>query len=69
MSWRRESKRDDDRRTNLLLDALDHAYAVRTGDPCSDAGLTEFEETVLHGVGYDPARPYPPAGHRYPRKG
>ncbi|MFF7373620.1 hypothetical protein [Streptomyces tricolor] len=66
---RTESKSDDDARTGRLLDGLETAFAVRTGDPCSDADLTDFEETVLFGVGYDPATPYPPAGHTFPRRG
>lgn len=66
---RRENWRDDERRTGRLLDSLDGAFAHRTGDPCADADLTDFEETVLFGVGNDPGQPYPPAGHGYPRRG
>lgn len=66
---RRETKRDDDARTNRLLDHLETAYAVRTGDPVNGGTLTEFEETVMFAVGYDPGQPYPPAGHGYPKKG
>jgi hypothetical protein len=62
---RSESKKDDDARTNRLLDSLDTAHAARTGN----ADLTAFEETVLFGVGYDPAQSYPPAGHSYPNRG
>ncbi|MFJ8301739.1 hypothetical protein ACIQ9R_38380 [Streptomyces sp. NPDC094447] len=66
---RSESKKDDDARTYRLLDGLETAYAVRTGDPCGDEDLSAFEETVLFGVGYDPRETYPPAGHSYPKKG
>lgn len=69
MGFRRENKRDDDARTGRLLDGLETAYAVRTGDPVNGGDLTDFEETVLFGVGYDPAQPYPPAGHKYPKRG
>ncbi|MFE9484643.1 hypothetical protein ACFYNM_39450 [Streptomyces spororaveus] len=66
---RSESKKDDDARTYRLLDGLETAYAARTGDPCGDEDLTDFEETVLFGVGYDQAAGYPPAGHSYPKRG
>ncbi|MEU4955357.1 hypothetical protein [Streptomyces lavendulae] len=66
---RSESKKHDDARTYRLLDGLETAYAVRTGDPCGDEDLTEFEETVLFAVGYDQATEYPPAGHSYPKRG
>ncbi|MBX9425448.1 hypothetical protein [Streptomyces lateritius] len=66
---RSESKKDDDNRTYRLLDGLDAAVAARTGDPSGGADLTPFEETVLFGVGYDPAQSYPPAGHSYPNRG
>lgn len=66
---RAETKAHDDARTGRLLDGLETAYAVRTGDPVNGGDLTEFEETVLFAVAGDPAQPYPPAGHTYPRKG
>ncbi len=69
MKFRRETKKHDEARTGRLLDGLETAYAVRTGDPCGDADLTEFEETVLFAVAGDPAQPYPPAGHSFPRRG
>lgn len=62
----RETKDDDTRRTHALLDALDNATET-SGHP--DAPLTEFEEVVLFAVAYDPTQPYPPAGHKYPRRG
>lgn len=65
---RSESKKDDDARTGRLLDGLETAYAVRTGDPCGGADLTQFEEVALFAVAGDPAQPYPPAGHTYPKK-
>lgn len=64
----RESRTDDEARTGRLLDQLDDAYATRTGDVADGGELTEFEETILFGVANDPARPYPPAGHTYPRR-
>lgn len=68
MPFRRERPRDDFRRDLRLLDGIDDAFAARTGDPCADVDLTDFEETILFGVGRNPADPYPPAGHGYPRK-
>lgn len=66
MGFRRETRDDDKRRTNSLLDALDRASEMRA-DP--DAELDDFETTVLFGVGHDPSLPYPPAGHTYPKRG
>lgn len=66
---RSETHADDQARTGRLLDGLETAYAVRTGDPVDGGDLTQFEETVLFAVAGDPAQPYPPAGHTYPRKG
>lgn len=65
MSFRRET-RDDKRRTNTLLDALDRASEMR---PDPDADLDDLETVVLFGVANDPAKPYPPAGHTYPKRG
>lgn len=69
MGLRRETKRDDDARTGRLLDGLDAAYAIRTGDPVDGGDMTDFEETVLFSVAGDPAQPYPPPGHGYPKRG
>jgi hypothetical protein len=69
MGLRRENSRDDQKRTGRLLDGLDNAFAARTGDICADVDLTEFEETVLFSVAGDPAQPYPPTGHGYPKRG
>ncbi|MGW0032105.1 hypothetical protein ACWDXD_20045 [Streptomyces sp. NPDC003314] len=66
---RSESKKHDDDRTGRLLDGLEKAFAARTGDPCADVELTEFEEVALFAVAGDPAQTYPPAGHTYPRRG
>lgn len=66
---RRETKADDDARTTRLLDGLETAYAIRTGDPVDGGPLTQFEETVLEGAVPLPGDPYPPPGHSYPRKG
>jgi len=54
----------DEARTSRLLDALDRATEAR---PDPDAELSDFETVVLFGVAYDPTKPYPPAGHPYPR--
>jgi len=64
MSLRRETSNDDKRRTYALLDALDRAAEMRP-----DAELDEFETVVLFGVANDPTQPYPPAGHKYPKRG
>lgn len=66
MSLRRETRHDDHRRTNALLDALDRASEMR---PDPDAELDEFATVVLFGVANDPTQPYPPAGHTYPKRG
>ncbi|WP_372412850.1 hypothetical protein [Streptomyces luteireticuli] len=67
MSIWRETRDDDDRRTGALLDALDAYGEAR--DPHHLEPLSDFEEVVLFGVAGDPAQPYPPAGHKYPRRG
>jgi hypothetical protein len=69
VKFRRETPTDDQARTRRLLDGVESAYAARTGDPCGDADLTEFEEAVLFGVAGDPDQPYPPTGHDFPRRG
>lgn len=66
MSFRRETRDDDKRRTYALLDAVDAAF--------DDGGLAtyhdpHFEEVILFGVANDPTQPYPPAGHTYPKRG
>lgn len=66
MSFRRETRDDDNCRTDALLDALDRASEAR---PDPDAELGAFETVVLFGVASDPGQPYPPAGHTYPRRG
>ncbi|WP_374103240.1 hypothetical protein [Streptomyces sp. RM72] len=53
----------DEARTNRLLDAVDAAFDNDEAD-FSDG---TFESVVLFGVAYDPAKPYPPQGHTYPR--
>lgn len=69
MPRRRETPTHDKARTGRLLDALDAAYTARTGDLVDGGPLTDFETTVLFGVAGDPALPYPPPGHGYPRRG
>ena len=66
MSFRRETKDDDKRRTHSLLDAVDAAF--------DDNGLAkyhdpDFYENVLFGVAGDPTQQYPPPGHTYPKRG
>ncbi|WP_432130605.1 hypothetical protein [Streptomyces tendae] len=68
MGIRRETPRDDDRRTRALLDAADHAF-----DRAPDSSLSEaFQDVVLTGLGTDKAAAaagnYPPHGHNYPRR-
>lgn len=62
----RETKDDDDRRTYALLDAVDAAFDTGGKATYQDP---QFEEVVLFGVAYDATQPYPPAGHRYPKRG
>lgn len=69
MSFRRETRDDDERRTRALLGALDRSTEMR---PDPTAELSDFETVVLFGVAGDPAQPsrqYPPAGHTFPRRG
>lgn len=61
MPFSRRSK--DEARTTRLLEAVDAAFDNDEAD-FSDG---TFESVVLHGVAYDPTKPYPPAGHPYPR--
>lgn len=65
MGFRRETADEDRLRSNGLLDALDRASEMR---PDPDAELDQFETVILFGVANDPAQPYPPAGHGYPRR-
>ncbi|KOX32819.1 hypothetical protein ADL07_11670 [Streptomyces sp. NRRL F-4707] len=65
---RRETPRDDDRRTRALLDAADQAF-----DRAPDSSLSEaFQDVVLEGLVTDKAAAaagnYPPRGHKYPRR-
>ncbi|MFF3326089.1 hypothetical protein [Streptomyces sp. NPDC002889] len=53
----------DEARTERLLAAADKAF----DNPDADFSDGSFEAVVLHGVAADPTRPYPPAGHPYPR--
>ena len=66
MRFRRETRADDNARTERLLDHSDRAFAHEPAD-----GLAlEFETVVMEGLLTDRAVPvYPPAGHSYPRKG
>ncbi|GGV86790.1 hypothetical protein GCM10010294_67860 [Streptomyces griseoloalbus] len=65
---RRETAADDQARTTRLLNGLEAAYAARTGDPCGDADLDDFEEVIVSATGAECEPPYPPAGHTYPRR-
>lgn len=65
----RENRRDDNRRTSELLDAVDRAFD-------NDAGVAalqddrSFESVLLFGLANDKAvAVYPPAGHGYPKRG
>jgi hypothetical protein len=56
---RRETPTDDNNRTRELLDHADAAF--ETDD-------SAFADVVMNGLMTDVAtRPYPPAGHDYPR--
>lgn len=65
---RRENRADDKSRTGRLLEGLDAAYAARTGDPCGDADLDDFENVIIDATGAEFDAPYPPPGHGYPRR-
>ncbi|MEV6957421.1 hypothetical protein [Streptomyces sp. NPDC051183] len=54
----------DQERSLRLLKAIDDAADDPTGEP---GELSDFERIVLYGVAELPGRPYPPAGHDYPR--
>lgn len=57
---RAETPAHDDARTRALLDAADTAFADED---------TDFADVVMDGLMSDKAvRPYPPAGHGYPRR-
>ncbi|MEU8672962.1 hypothetical protein AB0C71_39440 [Streptomyces anulatus] len=64
---RRETPADDNARTNRLMDGLEAAYEQRRGG--EDVPLTEFETVVLDATVSLSGEPYPPAGHRYPKRG
>lgn len=66
MSFRRETKREDDARTGALLDAVDKAFDY---DGLAQYDDPDFEDVVLFGIAGDPAQQYPPAGHNYPKRG
>lgn len=53
----------DEARTERLLNSVDAAF----DNDEADFSEGTFESTVLHGVAYDPTKPYPPYGHTYPR--
>ncbi|MFF3324945.1 hypothetical protein [Streptomyces sp. NPDC002889] len=57
-------RKKDEARTDRLLDAVDKAF---DNDPNATFEPGTFESVVLHGVAYNPGKPYPPAGHPYPR--
>lgn len=67
VSLRRETRRDDHRRTIELLNAVDNAFDNDAGAAALEDDQS-FESIVLFGVGNDPSKPYPPAGHTYPRR-
>lgn len=70
MSFRRETRNEDDMRTGALLDALDNATSK---DPSLDDADNEFSYALVSGLCSDKAAEaaghYPPTGHRYPRRG
>ncbi|MBD9700674.1 hypothetical protein IHE56_00920 [Streptomyces sp. ID01-12c] len=64
----RETPADDHARTTRILQSVETAYATRTGNPCGDAPLTDFEHTILTAATPTADTPYPPPGHDYPRR-
>lgn len=64
----RETATDDELRTSRLLQGLETAYALRTGDAAGSSPLTEFETAVLTAAYPPPGTAYPPPGHSYPRR-
>jgi hypothetical protein len=68
MRFGRENQRDDNRRTMELLGSVDNAFDNDAGAAALEDD-NSFESIVLFGVGNDPSKPYPPAGHTYPRRG
>ncbi|MFF7308153.1 hypothetical protein [Streptomyces sp. NPDC008137] len=68
MSFRRETRNDDKRRTHSLLDAVDRAFDNDAGTAALEDDRS-FESILLFGVAGDPAQQYPPAGHNYPKRG
>lgn len=69
MSLRRETRTDDNRRTHALLNAVDRAFDNDAGAAALE-NAHSFESVVLFGLANDKASAtYPPAGHRYPKRG
>ncbi|MFD4596748.1 hypothetical protein ACFWPQ_01820 [Streptomyces sp. NPDC058464] len=68
MSLRRETQHDDNRRTGALLDAVDRAFDNDAGAAALEDERS-FESVLLFGIAGDPAQPYPPGGHTYPKRG
>jgi hypothetical protein len=63
---RRETRADDQARTERLLDAADMAFG---SEPVNEAAA-DFEAVVMEGLLTDRSVPvYPPARHTYPRRG
>ena len=54
----------DEARTARLLNAVDAAF---DNDEADFTDERSFESVVLFGVAHDPAQPYPPQGHTFPR--
>lgn len=65
----RENRRDDNRRTSELLDAVDRAFDNDAGAAALQDDRS-FESVLLFGLANDKAAAvYPPAGHGYPKRG
>ena len=62
----RKPELNDHDRTMRLLNAVDKAFDNPAGAAAFEDDKS-FESVVLHGVAHDPTKPYPPAGHSYPR--